>query len=135
MKEGDSLSLGAGARYLVDETDAGCAAALEGGIEIVDREADVMDTRTAFRDELRDRRIRRVCLEKFDERRAGRQAGDLCPVGVAKRNVSEPEHVAVKRYAVVKTAHGDSDVRDSGAGPGRFLHGQLNLRRTPIAKK
>ena len=52
MQEGDSFSLGADARRLVDEPNAVRAAALERAVEIVDGETDVMNARPAFGDEL-----------------------------------------------------------------------------------
>ena len=54
MEERDLLALGAQSGLLVDETNAGSAAALEGGIEIVHDEADVVNAWTAFGDELAD---------------------------------------------------------------------------------
>lgn len=54
MEERDLLALGAEPGRFVDETDAGTAAALEGGWEIVHDEADVMNARTPFGDELAD---------------------------------------------------------------------------------
>lgn len=54
MQESDGLAFGANSRLLVDEADAGAAAAFESGGEVIDDKADVMNTRTALGDELAD---------------------------------------------------------------------------------
>ena len=56
MDERDPLALGANARRLVDQAKPGRPAPVEGGIEIGDREADVVDSRTASGHELADGR-------------------------------------------------------------------------------
>ena len=54
VQERDTFPLGAEPRRFVDQPNAGLAAARERTVEIVDREADVMDARAAFGDELAD---------------------------------------------------------------------------------
>lgn len=76
MEECDLLALGADSGLLVDETDAGLAAAVESAIEIVDYEADVMNPRTPFGDEFADGRIGLFGLEELDQGIAGGQPGN-----------------------------------------------------------
>src|SRR5439155_9513979 len=82
MQKGDALSFGADTWRLVDETDAGGAAAREGRVQIVDDEADVMNPRSSFGDELSDWRVRRVGLEQFDECVTGGKSGDARSIGI-----------------------------------------------------
>jgi len=125
MEKGNSLTFGAGAWRLVDETHTVRAAALEGRIEIVNRETDMMDAWTAFRDELGYGRVGRLRLEQLDERRSGREARDPGAVGAVERHVSEPEHVPVERRALVEPVNGDANVCDAGAELRSVVHDQL----------
>ena len=54
MQEGDALAFGAHARSFVDQRDTRRTAARERRVEVVDGEADVVDTRTSLVEELRD---------------------------------------------------------------------------------
>src|SRR5581483_10653030 len=100
MQEGDALALGAEPRLFVDQADAELTAALEGSLEVVDGEADMVNSRPAFRDEFPDGRVGDVGLEQLDERIPGREPGDAGAVGVVERDFGEAEHVAIKRDAV-----------------------------------
>ena len=51
MEKGDALLLRADARGFVDETNAGGAAPLQCGVEVVDSKADVVDAWAALGDE------------------------------------------------------------------------------------
>ena len=67
MQERNPLSLCSNARLFVDELNAGCAAALECGVEVIDGKADVVDSRTALRHEARDRRGWIIRLQGFPD--------------------------------------------------------------------
>lgn len=54
MQECDVLAFGTESRLFVDEANARCSAPVEGGVEIVDDETDVMNARSSFGDELAD---------------------------------------------------------------------------------
>ena len=54
MEERDLFSLGADSGPLVDETDAGRAAAVESGMKIIHDKAHVVNPGTPFGDELAD---------------------------------------------------------------------------------
>jgi hypothetical protein len=59
MQKSDAFAFGAGTRGVVYEHDAGGATAGEGGVEVIDGEADMMKSRTAFLDKLSDGRLPR----------------------------------------------------------------------------
>ena len=100
---------------VVDEPDAGGAAALERRVQVVHDEADVMDAGTAPRHEPTNRRIRRLGLEQLDERITGREPDNGGAIGVLERHFGQAEHIAVERKCLLQRAHGDADVRDAGA--------------------
>src|SRR2546423_14813452 len=124
MEKGDALSFGAEARGLVDEPDGGSAAALEGGVEVVDDEADVMNAGAAFCDELCDGRVCRGGLEQLDERLAGGETGDTGSVGIIEGHLRHTEDVAIKGNQRVESLHGDADMGDAGAARGTGRGGQ-----------
>ena len=113
MEKGDTLSFGAAARRLVDETDASAAAPFEDGIEIVDDEADVMDAGPALGDELADRRVISAGFEQLHERVAGGETGNARTVSVGERHVGHAEDVAEEGKELVEMAHGDADMCDT----------------------
>ena len=125
MDEGDALSLGADARCLVDETKPSLSAAIEGPIEIIYHETDVVYPRPTLGDEPSDRSVRRVGLEELHERLAGGESGNPRPIGVVQRHVGHIEDVAIEGKQVVQPSDGDTDVGDSRSarGWGGFLQG------------
>jgi hypothetical protein len=122
VEKRDALPFGAGSWFLVDEANAGLATARERIVEVIDREADMMDSRTALRDELRDRRLGALRFEEFDERIASREPGDSGSVRIVERDFWHFEHVAVEREQGVQRLDGDPDVRDPGSASIRFRH-------------
>ena len=120
MQKGDALSFGADARHFVDETDGRRATAREGRVQIVDDEADVMNARTSFSDELSDWRVRRVGLEQLDECVAGGKSGDARSIGIVERHVGQLQDVAIERKQLVEPAHGDADMGDARAAARRL---------------
>ncbi len=97
MEKSDPLAFGANSWRRIDESNARNATALERRVEIVDREADVMQPRPAFFDKLRDRRIGRFRFEQFNERVAGQKSGDVSAVGIFQRRLLEAKDIAVER--------------------------------------
>jgi hypothetical protein len=124
MQEGDSLSLCADTRCLVDELKSGLLASREGSVQIVHGEADVMDAGAAFGQELSDRGCGLVWLEEFDERLTGDEAGDVRTVGVVERDLSETQQVAVEREDRLERFDGDANV--SNACPAVLLFGGVH---------
>src|SRR5512146_543544 len=124
MQERNALTLGSDPGRLVDQPQPMLPATGEGGVEIVDRKADVVDARAALGDEPGDWRIGGFRLEQLDERLAGREAYDARTVGIGQRDLGQPKHVAIERQTLGQRAHGNSDVGNRRAcGPvGSLFH-------------
>lgn len=122
MEERDTFPFGSDARRLVDETEAGSAAAVQHALEVIHGEADVVNPGAALRDEPADGRLGRIRLEQFDEGFAGREARDACAVGVCERDGREAEDVAAEGKEVVDRPDRESDVRDPRTA-GSVWHG------------
>ncbi len=110
MQKHDPLSFGAYSRLLVDELDASRPAPLDHRVQVVDRKADVMDSRSPPRYEARDRRRRVVGLQQLHERLAGAEAHYARAIGVIERNFGQPQYIPEKRKARGDSRHGDSNV-------------------------
>ncbi len=118
MKKGDSLSLRANARLVIDDLDAGAPAALEHCVQVVDREADVMDARSAFGYKARDWRCRVSRLEKLNEWLAGAQANDARAVRIIEGNLAQTQYIPKKREALGESLDRDSNVGYASATRG-----------------
>lgn len=118
MQECDSLSLSANARLVIDDLDACPPAALEHGVQVVDRKADVMDAGSAFGHEARDRRRRVSGLEKLNEWLAGAQANDARAVRIIEGNLAQTQHIPKKREALGESLDRDSNVGYASATRG-----------------
>ena len=129
MQERDALSLRADAWRLVDQTNAGVATAGERSVEIVDHEADVMDSRSPLGNELPDGRIRDVGLKQLDQRFAGGEPSDSGAIGIVQGNDGHAEDIAIEREERFETVDGDADVRDPRTTTGGFLQGTVGRRR------
>jgi hypothetical protein len=81
VKEGNASSTGAATGYLIDQAVSGGARAVEGGIEVGHTVADVVDARSALRQEPGDRTVGVDGLEQLDVHVAERQAYDGGAVG------------------------------------------------------
>lgn len=125
MQERDSLAFGATARGLINEGDAGGAAALQHCVEVVNGHAEVVDSGPAAGDEFRDGGVGGGWLEQFHERVAGHEPGDACSVGIAERRVVKAEYVAEERLQGIQRLDGEADVGDAGAAAGLGGHGGL----------
>jgi len=129
MEERDTFPLRTEPRRFVDQAKAGVAAASEGTVEIVDCEADVMDARATFGDELADGRVRVLGLEQFDEGVTRGKAGDVRAVSVVERDVGEAEQIAVEWKDLVERTHGDADVGDARGTAGDVGHVSALVKR------
>ena len=67
MEKSDAFALRAGARHLVNQLDSGLTAPRQHSVEIVDGEADVMDSRSPLRHESRDRGVSLHRFQQFDK--------------------------------------------------------------------
>lgn len=122
MEEGNALSFGTKPRGFVDEPDAGGSASTERAFDVVDGEADVVNARSAFGDELADWGVVRACLEQLDQGVAGREARDVRAIGVVEGNVGKLEDVAVEGQDCVEVGDGYADVSDAGAAGSSGSH-------------
>jgi hypothetical protein len=86
MKERDALLLRADPRGLVDETNAGCATSVESSVEVVDSEANMVNTGATLGDIPPNRGLCRFSFEQFNERFASREADNGRTVGVVERD-------------------------------------------------
>ena len=134
MEERDTFPFRTEARCLVDEADTRGAAAIEGTVEVVDGEADVMDAWATFGDELADRRVGMFGLEQLDEGITGREAGDPGTIGIVERHLGKAEEIAVEGKYLVECAHGDPDVGDARGAAGRVGHVSALVRETAGAE-
>ncbi len=110
MQECDTLSLGSDPWLLVDELNSGATTTLQGRIEVVDGEANVMNPRSALLQESRDRGFRVSGLQKLHQRLACAEANDVSAVGVIEVDLGQSEHVAKKRQALGEGLDGDPDM-------------------------
>ena len=130
MEKRDTFPFGAVTWRLVDEAKPGGAATLERAVEIVDREADVMDAWTTFGDELADGRVGMLGFEQLDERVAGLEAGDAGSVRIGERDLGHAEEIAIEGQDLVERTHGDPHVGDAGRAAGRHVgHGSALVKR------
>ena len=97
MQEGDSLSFGADTRLLVDELDPGAPATIEGTVEIVDREANVMNPGAPLGDKASDRGFVIFGLEELDQGLPGAQSNYTRTIGVIERDFPQTQHVTKER--------------------------------------
>jgi len=125
MQEGDPLPFGPEAWVLVDEADAGGATAGEGALQVVNGEADVMDSGPALGDEFPDGGIGDVGLQEFDEGLAGGQSDDPGPVGVIERHLGHPEHLSIEGQDGLEGRDRDADVGESGAAGSSRRNGHV----------
>lgn len=124
MEKGNALALGTTSRSLVDESNADRAAASEGCLQIVDREAHVVNTRTAFGDELSNGRVGRIGFEELDERFARSKPDYVGAIRILQRHGWHAEHIAVKGDQCLEILNCNADVREPRAATGRILQGQ-----------
>jgi hypothetical protein len=96
MKKGDALSLGSNARPVVHQSYSSVTALLERPIEVVNREADVVDSRTPFFEEPADGGGGRVRLEKLDQRVPGLEAADPGAVAIGQVGLGHSEDIAIE---------------------------------------
>lgn len=110
MQKHDPLSFGTDSRLLIDELHASRPAPLDHRVEVVDRKADVVDSRSSLCYEARDRRRRVVGLQQLHQRLACAEAHYARAVSVIERNFGQPQYIPEKRKARGDSRHGDSNV-------------------------
>jgi hypothetical protein len=123
------LSFGPGSGDFVKQCHAGGSARRESRVEVVDGEAEVVNAGTALFNEARDRRVRTLGLEQFDEHIAGLEACDPRAVAVAEGDDGESEDVAKERQGVAEGTHCESQMGNAGTakvGRGQVSHWRRN---------
>lgn len=118
MQKGDPFPLRPYARLFVDELNAGRPAPRQRRVQIVDGEADVMDSRTPFGHKARDRGIGIIGFEKLYQRLASAEPDYVRAVGIVQRNLRQPQHIPEEGKAL-----GEGLDRDSNVGYARSTRG------------
>ena len=118
MQKRDPLSLRPNARLFVDQLHPRRAAARQHRVEIVDREADVMDSRSALRHEASYRGSGVVSLQQLYHWFARAESDYGRAVGVIQRDLWQPQHVPEKWKALGEGLDSDSNVGYASATRG-----------------
>lgn len=113
MDECDPVPARSLSGQFVDQLVPGAAAGVEGGVEVGDPIADVVDAGPAPCQEATHRRIGPERLQQFHLALAEGQGHDGGTVGHCRRAGLESEHVAIERDRGGKVRHGDSDMGDA----------------------
>jgi thioredoxin 1 len=119
VKEGNASPTGAAAGYLIDQAVPRGARAVEGGIEVGHAVADVMDARSALRQEPGDRSIGVDGFEQLDVHVAEGQAHDSGAIGPFSGAGLKTQDVAIKRKSVGDVRDRDADMRETRGGGSR----------------
>ncbi|MEA2764368.1 MAG: hypothetical protein QOK07_772 [Gemmatimonadaceae bacterium] len=122
MQKCNPFSLGAYARCFVDELNAGSAAALERRVQIVDRKADVMDSRTALGHEARDWRGGIIGFQQLNKRVSRAESRYPGAVGTVEADLSQSQYVPKERETLGDCLDRDPDVRNAGAARSCWGH-------------
>lgn len=118
MEERNSLSLGAHAGNIVQQLDPRFAAPGQSSVEIVHREAYVMNARPPLCHESAYRRGLVGRLEELHQRAGGIEAANPGSVRVCERDLGEAKDLSEKRGRIAERADGNSDVGDLRAAWG-----------------
>ena len=122
MEKRDSFSFRPDPRDIVDELNSRPAAALEGAIQIVDGEADVMQARASLRHEAADRRIGVRCFQQLHERASGIETRYARAIRVIQLDLVETKDVTKKRQIGSQGLYGNADVGDPDSARGCWGH-------------
>ena len=114
MQKGNSFTLCSDAGLVVDELESGGTTPLENLVEVIDRKADVVDSRTPLSDKPGNWRFRVVRCEQLDQGFPGTEACDARAIRIVERNLGQAEDIAKKRHAGLEGLNGDADVRYAG---------------------
>jgi len=122
VQERDSFSLGANARFFINELDACRATPLEHRVEVVDRKADVVDSRTPFRQVAPDRRRGVVGLQQLHQWLTGAKADYPRAVRIVELHFLETQHIPKERERLRERLYRDPNMRNTGATRGCWGH-------------
>lgn len=116
MKEGNTFPLGARTRRVVDQPDFRRATARQRGVQIFDREAEMVDRRPALRHETSDRRICRSRLQELYQSVACGVRGDVGSIQVLDADRNQAKNIAIECRLLRAGVHGDPNVRQPRPG-------------------
>ncbi len=122
MQECDARPFSAYAWRLVDQSQSSGPAALEHSVEVVNREADVMNAGPAPGDKPGDWCLRSIWFQELHKALTGREGLDNRSIRIGHLDLFQSEYLTEERELRSNRLEGDSNVRDSGAFQGSFLH-------------
>ena len=122
MNEGDSLSFRTFAWLGIDQPDTGGPAFLESPVEIVNREADVMDAGAASLDKSAHRSVGVLRLEELHQGFTCLERNYPRAVGIRDFSLFQSEYVPVEWQRCIDGGQCDANMRDSGSLWGVGLH-------------
>ena len=122
MEEGDSFSFSAHPRDVVDELNSRAAAALERSIQIVDREADVMQASASLRHEAADGRAGVCCFQQLHERPSGVEPRYARAVRIIQLDLLQAQDVTKKRQAGSQSLYGNANMGNPDSARGCWGH-------------
>ena len=134
MEKRDALPLRTQARSFVDKSEAGVTAALQGAVEVVYSETNVVNTGTPPGDVFANRRVVGLCLEQLHQRFSGRQSRYGGTVGIVQWDLGQAEDITVEGKQLVESTHGDPDVGDARTaayGVGHVWSSRCGRERIP----
>ena len=110
MQKCDPLSLRSDPRILVYELHPRRPAPRQHRVEVVDREADVMNPGAPFGDEARNWGIGVIGFQKLHQRLPRAESDYVRAVGVVQGDLRQPQHIPEERQAFGEGLNRDSDV-------------------------
>jgi len=110
VEKRNSFSLSTDARHVVDQLKTGLTAALENGIQVVHRKADVVNPGTALLHEPPDRRVRLDGFQQLDQRFSRCKSRDLCPIRIIQLDLGQAKNIPEKRHALAERPDRDANV-------------------------
>ncbi len=116
MKEGvDVLAFRADAGCLVDQGDARGAAAVQGRVEVVDGETEMVDAGAARVEELCDGRSGVSRFEELEKRLTRGECGDSSAIRIVDRRFGQAKDVAAEGQEFVDGTKGHANMGEAGA--------------------
>ena len=128
MQERYPPAAGSHAWPLVDQTVASRPAGLDGGIEIGDPVADVMNAGAALGQEFPNGAVGLDRSQKLDLGLPERERQNSRSVHRFLRMGLDSEHVTIKGHCRIEVSHGNADMRNAGAVNHRILRTLLRLQ-------
>ena len=101
MQKRDPLPLSSYPWRFVDQPKAGRPAPFHDLVQIVNRKADVVNSRSALVQKAGDGIVAGIGLQQLDKRLSGLEAGDSCAIGIVEFHLGHSKDVAIEIDAVV----------------------------------